>query len=65
MLEFLSGKKTYICIVVAGLIAVIKALKAAGLPAVQSIPDGALDYVLALVGLGGAASLRAAIYKTE
>jgi hypothetical protein len=65
MMGFFSGKKTYICIIVAALVALVKALKGAGLPALQGIPDGALDYVLALVGLGGAASLRAAVSKTE
>jgi hypothetical protein len=65
MMEFFSGKKTYLCIVVAAIVGCVKALKGAGLPALQAVPDSVLDSILGVVALGGAASLRAAVAKNE
>jgi hypothetical protein len=64
-MEWLSGKKTYIVVIVAGVVLVVKSLKAAGLPALQSIPDGVFDYVLAALGVTSVATIRAGIAKTE
>jgi hypothetical protein len=52
-------------VIVAGVVLVVKSLKAAGLPALQSIPDGVFDYVLAALGVTSVATIRAGIAKTE
>jgi hypothetical protein len=56
----LTGKKTYICAVLAGIVLTVKLLKGTGIACLQPIPDAAFDYALAFLGFGGLASLRSA-----
>lgn len=65
MAAWLSGKKTYLIAILAGVVVIVKGLKAAGLPSLQSIPDDVFNYLVAILGVGGVASVRAAIAKTE
>jgi hypothetical protein len=64
-MEWLSGKKTYILAVVAGVVVALRGLKSAGLPCMQAIPEDVFTYVLTLLGVGGVATIRAAIGKAE
>lgn len=63
MIAWLSGKKTYVLVILAAFVMAVQGLKAAGLPAFQGIPDGAFNWLLAILGTGGVATLRAAVQK--
>jgi len=64
-MALLSGKKTIAVAVAAGIVFTIQALKTAGLPQFQGIPDGLLTYILSLLGVTGAITMRLGIAKAE